>query len=222
MPGDDTLIRTPRSNYIVPARRPRQLRRARDHPALVDHGGLSRGSGRLRAQLDGRLRAHLGRSVGIIANQPAVHAGALDIDASDKGARFIRFCNAFNIPLVTFVDVPGFLPGVEQEYGGIIRHGAKMLFAYSAATVPKITVIVRKAYGGGYIAMCAQGPGRGSRGGLALGGDRSHGRRRRRRSRFPARDRRGRKQGGQRRGTDGVVSRNLLHAIRGGGAAAGG
>jgi methylmalonyl-CoA carboxyltransferase large subunit len=98
----------------------------------------------------------LGRTVGIIANQPSVLAGALDINASDKGARFIRFCNAFNIPLITFVDVPGFLPGVDQEYGGIIRHGAKMLFAYSAATVPKITVVVRKAYGGGYIAMCAK------------------------------------------------------------------
>jgi methylmalonyl-CoA carboxyltransferase large subunit len=97
-----------------------------------------------------------GRTVGVIANQPCVMAGALDINASDKGARFIRFCNAFNIPLVTFVDVPGFLPGVEQEYGGIIRHGAKMLFAYSAATVPKLTVVVRKAYGGGYIAMCAK------------------------------------------------------------------
>jgi methylmalonyl-CoA carboxyltransferase 12S subunit len=97
-----------------------------------------------------------GRTVGIIANQPCVLAGVLDINASDKGARFIRFCNAFNIPLVTFVDVPGFLPGVEQEHGGIIRHGAKMLFAYSAATVPKLTVVVRKAYGGGYIAMCAK------------------------------------------------------------------
>lgn len=97
-----------------------------------------------------------GRPVGIIANQPAVSAGALDINASSKAARFIRFCNAFNIPLVTFVDVPGFLPGVQQEYGGIIRHGAKLLFAYSAATVPKITIILRKAYGGAYIAMCAK------------------------------------------------------------------
>jgi methylmalonyl-CoA carboxyltransferase large subunit len=97
-----------------------------------------------------------GRSVGIVANQPAVMAGVLDIDASDKAARFIRFCNAFNIPLVTLVDVPGFLPGVEQEYGGIIRHGAKMLFAYSAATVPKITVVMRKAYGGAYLAMCSK------------------------------------------------------------------
>jgi methylmalonyl-CoA carboxyltransferase large subunit len=98
----------------------------------------------------------LGRSIGIIANQPAVLAGAMDINCSDKASRFIRFCNAFNIPLVTFVDVPGFLPGVQQEYGGIIRHGAKMLFAYSAATVPKVTVILRKAYGGAYIAMCAK------------------------------------------------------------------
>jgi methylmalonyl-CoA carboxyltransferase large subunit len=97
-----------------------------------------------------------GRPVGIIANQPCVMAGALDINASDKASRFIRFCNAFNTPLVTFVDVPGFLPGVAQEYGGIIRHGAKMLFAYSAATVPKITVVLRKAYGGAYLAMCGK------------------------------------------------------------------
>ncbi len=97
-----------------------------------------------------------GRTVGVIANQPAVQAGVLDIGASDKASRFIRFCNAFNIPLLTFVDVPGFLPGVQQEYGGIIRHGAKMLFAYSAATVPKITVILRKSYGGAYLAMCGK------------------------------------------------------------------
>jgi methylmalonyl-CoA carboxyltransferase large subunit len=104
----------------------------------------------------GRLQ---GRPVGIVANQPCVQAGALDIDASDKSARFVRFCNAFNIPLLTFVDVPGFLPGVEQERGGIIRHGAKLLFAYSAATVPKLTVVLRKAYGGAYIAMCSKGLG---------------------------------------------------------------
>ncbi|MGA9072070.1 MAG: carboxyl transferase domain-containing protein, partial [Terracidiphilus sp.] len=101
----------------------------------------------------GRLE---GRSVGIIASQPNHLAGVLDINASDKAARFVRFCNAFNIPLVTFVDVPGFLPGVEQERGGIIRHGAKLLFAYSSATVPKITVVLRKAYGGAYIAMCCK------------------------------------------------------------------
>lgn len=96
-----------------------------------------------------------GLVVGVIANNPSVKAGTLDIDSSDKAARFIRFCNVFNIPVVTLVDVPGFMPGVQQERGGIIRHGAKMLFAYAAATVPKITVILRKAYGGAYLAMCS-------------------------------------------------------------------
>ena len=97
-----------------------------------------------------------GKSVGIIANQPKVMAGALDIDASDKASRFIRFCDAFNIPVITFVDTPGFLPGVSQEHGGIIRHGAKLLYAYSEATVPMITIILRKSYGGAYIAMASQ------------------------------------------------------------------
>ena len=95
-----------------------------------------------------------GQSVGVIANQPRVLAGCLDINASDKAGRFIRTCDAFNIPLLNIVDVPGFLPGTDQEYGGIIRHGAKMLYAYSEATVPKVTLIVRKAYGGAYIGMC--------------------------------------------------------------------
>ncbi|MDK2972343.1 MAG: hypothetical protein PWP23_2098 [Candidatus Sumerlaeota bacterium] len=98
-----------------------------------------------------------GYSVGIIANQPSHIAGVLDIDSSDKISRFVRFCNAFNIPLVTFVDVPGYMPGINQEHGGIIRHGAKILFAYSAATVPKITIVLRKAYGGAYVAMCCKG-----------------------------------------------------------------
>src|SRR5213596_3446096 len=97
-----------------------------------------------------------GRPVGIIANQPAALAGVLDIAASLKGARFIRFCDAFNIPLVTFEDVPGFLPGVAQEHGGIIKHGAKLLFAYCEATVPKLTVITRKAYGGAYDVMSSK------------------------------------------------------------------
>ncbi|NNG68232.1 methylmalonyl-CoA decarboxylase subunit alpha [Caldanaerobacter subterraneus] len=97
-----------------------------------------------------------GRSVGIIANNPSVLAGVLDINASDKAARFIRFCDAFNIPILNLVDVPGFLPGTDQEYGGIIRHGAKMLYAYSEATVPKVTLIIRKAYGGAYLAMCSR------------------------------------------------------------------
>lgn len=97
-----------------------------------------------------------GRTVGVVANQAMVYAGCLDVDASDKIARFVRFCDAFNIPLVTFVDVPGYLPGVRQEHSGIIRHGAKIIYAYSEATVPKITVVLRKAYGGGYIAMCSK------------------------------------------------------------------
>jgi acetyl-CoA carboxylase carboxyltransferase component len=97
-----------------------------------------------------------GETVGIIGNQPLVLAGVLDVDASDKAARFIRFCDAFSISLVTFVDIPGYLPGVDQEHAGVIRHGAKILYAYSEATVPKITVILRKAYGGGYIAMCSR------------------------------------------------------------------
>jgi len=96
------------------------------------------------------------RPVGIVANQPAFLAGVLDINASIKGARFVRFCDAFNIPLITFEDVPGFLPGTQQEFGGIIKHGAKLLFAYAEATVPKITVITRKAYGGAYCVMASK------------------------------------------------------------------
>lgn len=102
----------------------------------------------------GRLDGH---SVGVVANQPAVLAGTLDIASSEKAARFVRFCDAFNIPIITFVDVPGFLPGVDQEHGGIIRHGAKLLYAYCEATVPRISVITRKAYGGAYLVMNARG-----------------------------------------------------------------
>ena len=98
-----------------------------------------------------------GHAVGIVANQPAILAGTLDIKASEKGARFVRFCDSFNIPIITFVDVPGFLPGVDQEHGGIIRHGAKLLYAYCEATIPRLTVIVRKAYGGAYLVMNARG-----------------------------------------------------------------
>ncbi|MGH3090672.1 MAG: acyl-CoA carboxylase subunit beta [Rubrobacteraceae bacterium] len=97
-----------------------------------------------------------GQAIGVVGNQPMVLAGTLDIDASTKGARFVRFCDAFNIPLLTFVDVPGFLPGTDQEWGGIIRHGAKLLYAFSEATVPKMTVITRKAYGGAYDVMCSK------------------------------------------------------------------
>jgi propionyl-CoA carboxylase beta chain len=97
-----------------------------------------------------------GRSAGIVANQPAHRAGVLDIDASKKGARFVRFCDAFNIPIITFVDVPGFLPGVDQEHGGIIKHGAKLLYAFCEATVPRVTIITRKAYGGAYVVMSSK------------------------------------------------------------------
>ncbi|XVH31949.1 acyl-CoA carboxylase subunit beta [Haloferacaceae archaeon DSL9] len=97
-----------------------------------------------------------GRSIGIVANQPRVNAGTLDIEASEKGARFVRFCDAFNIPILTFEDVPGFMPGTDQEHGGIIRHGAKLLYAYSEATVPLLTVITRKAYGGAYCVMASK------------------------------------------------------------------
>jgi propionyl-CoA carboxylase beta chain len=97
-----------------------------------------------------------GRSVGIVANQPSYLAGVLDINSSVKAARFVRFCDAFNIPLITLVDVPGFLPGTTQEYGGIIRHGAKLLYAFAEATVPKITLITRKAYGGAYDVMSSK------------------------------------------------------------------
>jgi acetyl-CoA carboxylase carboxyltransferase component len=100
-----------------------------------------------------RLTGHV---VGIVAQQPERLAGVLDIDASDKGARFIRFCDCFNIPLVTLTDTPGFLPGTDQEHGGIIRHGAKMIFAYAEATVPKIALVTRKAYGGAYIVMSSK------------------------------------------------------------------
>jgi propionyl-CoA carboxylase beta chain len=97
-----------------------------------------------------------GQPIGIVANQPLVLAGCLDIDSSRKAARFVRFCDCFNIPIITFVDVPGFLPGTKQEYGGIIKHGSKLLFAYTEATVPKITIITRKAYGGAYDVMSSK------------------------------------------------------------------
>ena len=128
-----------------------------------------------------------GRSVGIVANQPAFLAGCLDIDSSTKGARFVRFCDAFNIPILTFEDVPGFLPGTAQEFGGIIRHGAKLLYAYAEATVPKITVITRKAYGGAYCVMGSKHLRYRCQSGVAHGGDRRDGSRRRCEYRVPPR-----------------------------------
>ncbi len=123
---------------------------------IVDHGDFLESQAGYAQNIVVGFARITGRSVGIVANQPAVMSGVLDINASDKASQFIRFCNAFNIPLLTLVDVPGFLPGVAQEHNGIIRHGAKMLYAYSAATVPKVTVVLRKAYGGAYLAMCSK------------------------------------------------------------------
>ena len=123
---------------------------------IVDQGDLLEVQAEFAMNMVVGFARILGRSIGIIANQPQVLSGAIDINAANKAARFIRFCNAFNIPIITFVDVPGYLPGVEQEYGGIIRNGAKILFAYSAASVPKIQVILRKSYGGAHVAMCSK------------------------------------------------------------------
>jgi len=124
--------------------------------AVVDDGRFLEVHEHYAANIVVGFARFAGKSVGIVANQPAVLAGCLDIDASVKAARFVRFCDAFNIPLVTFEDVPGFLPGTSQEYGGIIRHGAKLLYAYAEATVPKITVITRKAYWGAYCVMSSK------------------------------------------------------------------
>ncbi len=143
-------------NELIPADNKEPLNALEVIKRLVDNGEF------LEVQKDWARNIILGLAriegivVGIVANQPVVKAGTIDIDAADKASRFIRFCNVFSIPLLTLVDVPGFLPGITQEQGGIIRHGAKMLFAYAAATVPKITVILRKAYGGAYLAMCSR------------------------------------------------------------------
>ena len=121
----------------------------------LDADGLQSLCGLCSGFLSGFIRIE-GQSVGVVANQPIVLAGCLDIDASRKAARFVRFCDAFEIPILTFVDVPGFLPGVGQEYGGVIKHGAKLLFAYGEATVPKVTVLTRKTYGGAYVVMSSK------------------------------------------------------------------
>jgi propionyl-CoA carboxylase beta chain len=124
--------------------------------AVVDHGDFMQVHSEYARNIVVGFARMAGKPVGIVANQPAVLAGVLDIASSLKGARFVRFCDAFNIPLITFVDVPGFLPGTAQEHGGIIKHGAKLLYAYCEATVPKLTVITRKAYGGAYDVMSSK------------------------------------------------------------------
>jgi acetyl-CoA carboxylase carboxyltransferase component len=155
-PEDDAAREDPELDTLVPEQNTRPYDMHTVLQSVLDDGEF------FEVQADharnlivgfGRMDGH---SVGIVANQPNVLAGTLDIAASIKGARFVRFCDAFNLPLITFVDVPGFLPGTDQEYNGIIRHGSKLLYAYCEATVPKLTVITRKAYGGAYVVMCSK------------------------------------------------------------------
>lgn len=155
-PGDDAQRATPELEQLVPV----DPQKAYDVHAviqcLVDNGDFMEVQKQHAPNLVVGFARLDGHVVGVVSNQPAHLAGVLDIDAADKGGRFIRFCDAFHIPLVTLVDTPGFLPGVEQEYGGIIRHGAKMIYAYAEASVPKVSLILRKAYGGAYIVMSSK------------------------------------------------------------------
>jgi acetyl-CoA carboxylase carboxyltransferase component len=152
-PTDDPNRRTPELAAIVPEHPNQPYDMAELIRVVVDDGELVEYHARWARNLVCGFARLDGHPVGVVANQPGVLAGVLDIDSSEKGARFVRTCDAFNIPLVTFVDVPGFLPGTDQEYGGIIRHGAKLLYAFCEATVPRIQVVVRKAYGGAYVVM---------------------------------------------------------------------
>jgi acetyl-CoA carboxylase carboxyltransferase component len=154
--GDAPFRRTPELGDLVPddPQQPYDVRAVIE--VLVDNGEFLEIQPRYAQNLVIGFARIDGHPVGVVANQADVLAGVLDIDASDKGARFIRFCDAFHIPLLTLVDTPGFLPGVNQEHGGVIRHGAKLLFAYAEATVPKVSLILRKAYGGAYIVMSSK------------------------------------------------------------------
>ena len=156
LPSDDNVDPNPALENIVPIDTKQGYDIREVIKGIVDQGDLLEVQDGYAMNMVVGFARILGRSIGIIANQPAVLSGAIDINAANKAARFIRFCNAFNIPMVTFVDVPGYFPGVQQEYGGIIRNGAKLLFAYSAASVPKIQVILRKSYGGAHVAMCSK------------------------------------------------------------------
>ncbi len=156
LPTDTSVDPNPQLNDVLPVDPKKGYDVRNVISGIVDQGDLLEVQAGYAMNMVVGFARILGRSVGIIANQPLVLAGAIDINAANKAARFIRFCNAFNIPIITFVDVPGYLPGVEQEYGGIIRNGAKLLFAYSAASVPKIQVILRKSYGGAHVAMCSK------------------------------------------------------------------
>jgi propionyl-CoA carboxylase beta chain len=152
---DLDLSDDPELNEIVPASSKEALDTSAVIDRLVDDGDFFEIMPDFARNIIIGFARIQGIVVGIVANNSMVKAGTLDIDSSDKGARFIRTCNIYNIPIVSLVDIPGFMPGLAQEQGGIIRHGAKMLFAYAASTVPKITLIMRKAYGGAYLAMCS-------------------------------------------------------------------
>jgi len=156
LPSDNNVDPNPELGGIVPVETKQSYDMRKVICGIVDRGDFLEVHAGWAMNIVVGFGRIVGRTIGVIANQPSVLSGALDINASTKASRFIRFCNAFNIPLVTFVDVPGFLPGVQQEYGGIIRNGAKLLFAYSASTVPKIQVILRKSYGGAHLAMCSK------------------------------------------------------------------
>jgi acetyl-CoA carboxylase carboxyltransferase component len=152
--GDDMDRKVPRLREIVPTLPNKSYDMRKVITEIVDKGDYMEVQPRFATNMIICFARMGGRTVGIVANQTRVLAGTIDIDAADKAARFIRFCDAFNIPIVTLVDVPGYLPGTKQEYGGIIRHGAKMLYAYSESTVPKVSVVIRKSYGGAIPAMC--------------------------------------------------------------------
>jgi acetyl-CoA carboxylase carboxyltransferase component len=152
--GDDMERKVPRLREIVPTLPSKCYDMRKVITEIVDNGDYMEVQPRFATNMIICFARMGGRTVGIVANQTRILAGTIDIDAADKAARFIRFCDAFNIPIVTLVDVPGYLPGTKQEYGGIIRHGAKMLYAYSESTVPKVSVVIRKSYGGAIPAMC--------------------------------------------------------------------
>jgi acetyl-CoA carboxylase carboxyltransferase component len=151
--GDDPERATPELIDLMPASPNQPYDMKRVITAVVDGGEYLEVHAHWAMSITCGFARIDGRVVGVVGNQPAVLAGVLDIDSSEKAARFVRTCDAFNIPLVTFVDVPGFMPGTDQEYGGIIRHGAKLLYAFCEATVPRVQVITRKAYGGAYVVM---------------------------------------------------------------------
>jgi acetyl-CoA carboxylase carboxyltransferase component len=153
VPSDEADRATPELSALMPASPNQPYDMKKVIAAVVDDGEYLEYFPHWAQNLTCGFARLDGRVVGVVGNQPAVLAGVLDIDSSEKGARFVRTCDAFNIPLVTFVDVPGFMPGTDQEYGGIIRHGAKLLYAYCEATVPRVQVVTRKAYGGAYVVM---------------------------------------------------------------------